>query len=114
MEYLWVKNISTTASKLKFDGTVINKCWRIRRGLVVVIILLHALITIEFADNWSFLHSGFIENGQNFQTISRRFGIPAGSDYLAAGIAASICTILTDLYMVCVTLLEIHNSSSAF
>ncbi len=36
------------------NGTVINKYWPIQRALVVIIILLHALITINFAANWSY------------------------------------------------------------
>ncbi|SJK98307.1 uncharacterized protein ARMOST_01572 [Armillaria ostoyae] len=35
----------------------INKCWRIQRALVVVIIFLHALITISVAVEWSLVRS---------------------------------------------------------
>ncbi|KAK0238230.1 hypothetical protein EDD85DRAFT_952409 [Armillaria nabsnona] len=62
-----------------------NKCWPIRRALVVVIILLHALITINFAANWLYICSAFIDNGKTS---------------LEAGIAASMSTILTDLYII--------------
>ncbi len=52
--------MSTTA-KAELIGLVINKRWPIRRAMVIVIILLHALITINFAAEWSFVHSAFIE-----------------------------------------------------
>ncbi|PBK79644.1 hypothetical protein ARMGADRAFT_1040649 [Armillaria gallica] len=79
----------------------INKCWPIRRAMVIVIILLHALITISFAVEWSFLRSEFVENGRSFWTVYLRLGKgPAQSVFLAGGIASSISTILTDLYMI--------------
>ncbi|KAK0238211.1 hypothetical protein EDD85DRAFT_1005822 [Armillaria nabsnona] len=79
----------------------INKCWPIRRAMVVVIILLHALITISFAVEWSFVHSEFVENGRSFWTVYLRLDKgPAQSVFLAGGIASSISTILTDLYMI--------------
>ncbi|SJK98303.1 uncharacterized protein ARMOST_01568 [Armillaria ostoyae] len=83
---------------------LINKCWQIRRALVVVIILLYALITISFAANWSFMPSAFIENGQNLWTVYLRLNNLNGSQtlsvYLAAGIISSMSTIITDLYMI--------------
>ncbi|KAK0454071.1 uncharacterized protein EV420DRAFT_1765885 [Desarmillaria tabescens] len=47
----------------------INKRWRNRRALVVVIILLYTLISINFAVNWPFVCSAFIQNGQSFWTV---------------------------------------------
>ncbi len=99
-------------SKLKLYGAVISKCLRIRRALVVVIMLLHALITINFAVEWSYEHSAFIENGKSFWTTYSWLNGPSQSGYLVGGITASMSTILTDLYMVCVTLLGIHVNSS--
>ncbi|SJL18450.1 uncharacterized protein ARMOST_22039 [Armillaria ostoyae] len=78
----------------------INKCWRIRRALVVVIILLHALITISFAVDWSFVHSAFVENGQNFWTVYVTIVNGALTTVVAGGIATSMSTIITDLYMI--------------
>ncbi|PBK67751.1 hypothetical protein ARMSODRAFT_1020269 [Armillaria solidipes] len=77
----------------------INKCWPVRRALVVVITLLHALITINFTVNWSWLRFAFIKNGQNFWTV---FLILNGTDAATwvMNIAASISTILADLYMI--------------
>ncbi|PBK67576.1 hypothetical protein ARMSODRAFT_1086084 [Armillaria solidipes] len=93
---LW--NISTMASKLKLNGTVINKCWLIRRATVVITVLLHALITIGFAANWSYICSAFIDNRKSFWTV---YSTPSGvAAPLEAGIAAFMCTILTDLYMI--------------
>ncbi len=103
VEYLWARNMSTTA-KAELIGLVINKCWPIRWAMVIVIILLHALITINFAAEWSFVHSAFIENGKSFQTVSLKLQHVAQAAFLAQGIAASMSTIITDLYMVRVTL----------
>ncbi len=77
----------------------------IRRVVVVVIILLHALITISFAANWSYIWSAFIKNRQSFWTVRLKLTTVVQAEYLEAGIAASMSTILTDLYMVCETLL---------
>ncbi len=86
-------------SKPKLNGTVINKCWQIRRGPVVVIILLHGLITINFAANWSSMHSVFIGNGKNFWTVFLTLGGLTQAD-LVANITSVMSTIITDLYMV--------------
>ncbi len=83
--------------------TVINKCWQIQQGLVVVIILLHGLTTISFAANWSYIHSAFIENGKSFWTVHLKLYSPTQSVFLVGGIASTMSTITTDLYMVCAT-----------
>ena len=90
-------------SKLKLNGTVINKCWRIQQDLVVVIILLHGLTTIEFATQWSYIYSAFIENGKSFWTVYLKLNISTQSAFLVGGIASIMSTITTDLYMVCAT-----------
>ncbi|SJK98317.1 uncharacterized protein ARMOST_01582 [Armillaria ostoyae] len=77
----------------------INKCWPIRRALVVVIILLHALTSINFAAKWSYIRSSFIENG-SFWIVLLRLTSMAQAASLKQGIAASMSTILTDLYMI--------------
>ncbi len=82
------------------NGTVINKCWPIRRAMVIVIILLHALITINFSATWSYIHSAFIQNGQNFWTVYLKLNSADQAVTWEMGITASIGTILTDLYMV--------------
>ncbi|PBK70839.1 hypothetical protein ARMSODRAFT_1003362 [Armillaria solidipes] len=80
----------------------INKCWPIRRAVVIVIILLHAVITINFAGNWSWLRFAFIENGQTFWTIYLILSHGEGTDAAnwVMDITASISTILADLYMI--------------
>ncbi|KAK0217339.1 hypothetical protein EDD85DRAFT_991206 [Armillaria nabsnona] len=89
------------AFKLKLNGTVINKCWQIRRALVVVIILLHSLITIKVAANWSHMHSGFIKNGKNFWTVYLTLNSPwTQSAFLVACTTVTMSTIITDLYMI--------------
>ncbi|PBK81494.1 hypothetical protein ARMGADRAFT_1171387 [Armillaria gallica] len=76
----------------------INKCWPIRRAMVVIIILLHALITISFAANWSYICTAFIDNEESFWTV---FLVPSGvAVSFETGIAASMSTILTDLFMI--------------
>ncbi|KAK0459015.1 uncharacterized protein EV420DRAFT_345806 [Desarmillaria tabescens] len=79
----------------------INKYWPIRRAMVLVIILLHALTTISFAASWSYIHSLFIENGQSFWTIFMKMtdGTTQAA-YWELGITASLSTILTDSYMI--------------
>ncbi|PBK58407.1 hypothetical protein ARMSODRAFT_1091220 [Armillaria solidipes] len=78
----------------------INKCWPIRRAMVFAIILLHALITINFAANWSFLQSAFIENGQNFWTVALRLNSSTEAVYWETGITSSMSAMITDLYMI--------------
>ncbi|PBK67630.1 hypothetical protein ARMSODRAFT_959263 [Armillaria solidipes] len=78
----------------------INKCWPIRRAMVVVIVLLHALITINFGANWSYIHSAFIKNGRSFWTVDKKLSGPSQAAYLEMGISASMSAILADLYMI--------------
>ncbi len=83
--------------------------------MVVVIILLHALITISFAATWSYVHSAFIANGQSFWTIHLKLIGMTPQVTWATGIAASMSTILADLYIVRATPLGIiYISSSLF
>ncbi len=82
------------------NGTVINKCWTIRQATVIVIILLHSLITINFAANWSWTHFAFIKNAQSFWTVYL-FLVDTNAVTWVMDISASISTILADLYMVC-------------
>ncbi|SJL12947.1 uncharacterized protein ARMOST_16382 [Armillaria ostoyae] len=78
----------------------INKCWTIRRATVVVIIVLHVMITIDFAAKWSYIHFAFIENGQSFWTVYFILEYSAPAAYWVMEITASISTILADLYMI--------------
>ncbi len=89
------------------SGTVTNKCRPISRALVVFIILLHALITFNIASTWSFIRAAFIDNGQSFLTVYS--GLTGVNQAIAwkIGIPSLLCNVLTDLYMVCATLLEI-------
>ncbi|PBK67628.1 hypothetical protein ARMSODRAFT_959258 [Armillaria solidipes] len=68
--------------------------------MVVVIILLHALITISFSADWSDICSAFVENGQNLWTVYLKLTSPAQSVLMAGDIASSMSTVLTDLYMI--------------
>ncbi|KAK0220032.1 hypothetical protein IW262DRAFT_1482633 [Armillaria fumosa] len=78
----------------------INIYWPIRRTLVFVIILLHALITINFAFNWSYTRSAFIENGQSFWTVHSKFDGPVQAMVWESGIMATSSTILADIYII--------------
>ncbi|KAK0443373.1 uncharacterized protein EV420DRAFT_1028282 [Desarmillaria tabescens] len=79
----------------------INKCWPIQRALpVVVIVLLHALITINFAAQWSFLCSVFIQNGQSFWTVFSKLNSVNQAFFWESGIPSSMSTILADLYII--------------
>ncbi len=91
---------------------VINKCWPIRRGVVVVIILLYALIAVNFAVNWSYMRFAFVEDGQNFWAVSSDLDSATQTIYWETGISASVSTSLADLYMVCVIPLGIIYISS--
>ena len=88
-------------------GIVINKCWPKQRALVVIIILLYVLTTINFAANWAFTCSAYIENGQSFWTVYSKLGGVNQAAYLETGIAASMATILSDSYIVRATPLVI-------
>ncbi len=68
--------------------------------MVVVIILLHALVTINFAATWSFTHSAFIDYGQNFLAVFSKLNGDTQATGLVMGIASSMSTILADLFMV--------------
>ncbi len=82
--------------------------------MVVVIIVLYALITVNFVASWSHISTAFILNGQSFWTVYLGFFGEAQTASWEEGIAAAMSTILTDLYMVCETLLGIHISSPFF
>ncbi len=69
----------------------------------MVIILLHGLTTIDFAANWLYIHSAFIENGKSFWTVYLILNSSTQSANLVGGIASAMSTITTDLYMVCAT-----------
>ncbi len=69
--------------------------------MVVVIILLHALITINFAATWSHIHSSFIKNGHFFGTVYLRLNNDHAAS-LEMGIPAFMSAIITDFYMVCI------------
>ncbi|PBK70877.1 hypothetical protein ARMSODRAFT_1003375 [Armillaria solidipes] len=77
----------------------INKCWPIRRALVVFIILLHVLTTLDFAANWSWARFAFIENGQSFWTVYLILQSTDAATWIM-DIVASISTILADSHMI--------------
>ncbi|PBK97569.1 hypothetical protein ARMGADRAFT_1135155 [Armillaria gallica] len=78
----------------------INKRWPSRRTLVIIIILLYALITINFAAQLSFMCSGFIENGQNFWTVFTKINSWNQALNWETGIPATMSTILADSYII--------------
>ncbi|KAK0186518.1 hypothetical protein F5146DRAFT_1142892 [Armillaria mellea] len=78
----------------------INKCWPMRRAVVVFIILLHALITLEFAANWSWTCLAFIKNGRDFRTVFSNIEDSIPAAYWVIEIATSISTILADSYII--------------
>ncbi|PBK99032.1 hypothetical protein ARMGADRAFT_486679 [Armillaria gallica] len=78
----------------------INKCWPIRRAIIIIIILLHVLITINFAASWSIICFAFIKNGHNFWTTFLILEDNTLATYWVTEIAASISTILTDSYII--------------
>ncbi|PBK93649.1 hypothetical protein ARMGADRAFT_1030238 [Armillaria gallica] len=82
-------------------GKVISKFWPIRRrGLAVIIILLHILTTINFAVQWSSICSAFIENGQSFWTVYSKINGTDQAFIWQMGIAATMNTILADSYII--------------
>ncbi|KAK0454029.1 uncharacterized protein EV420DRAFT_616076 [Desarmillaria tabescens] len=78
----------------------INKCWPIRRALVVVIILLHTLTTVNLAVQWSFICSAFIENGQSFWTVYYKLDSVNQAVSFESGIPSSMSTIVADSYII--------------
>ncbi|KAK0232334.1 hypothetical protein EDD85DRAFT_793162 [Armillaria nabsnona] len=81
-----------------YTGILAVTLWNI--SVVVIIILLHALITINLAAEWSYVHFAFIENRQNYWTIYMNLGYSTPTAYWVMQIAAPISTILADLYMI--------------
>ncbi|PBK89759.1 hypothetical protein ARMGADRAFT_313719 [Armillaria gallica] len=98
--YVLLHGIYTGILAVTLWNIFFNKCWPIRRALVVVIIFLYALITIGFAANWAYVHYAFIDNGQSFWTVYLKLTSASQAAYWEMGIAASISTILADLYVI--------------
>ncbi|KAK0219977.1 hypothetical protein IW262DRAFT_992579 [Armillaria fumosa] len=98
--YALLHGIYTGILAVSLWNMFINKCWPIRRAMIVVIILLHALITTNFAANWSYLHSAFINNGNNFLTVFLKLSGAKQALAWEMGVPASISTILADLYII--------------
>ncbi|KAK0184994.1 hypothetical protein F5146DRAFT_1144648 [Armillaria mellea] len=79
----------------------VNKFWPIRRALVVILILLYALITIDYAVAWSDLSSTFVKNGQSFWTVySKNLAVNEITMTVEMGIVSSMSTILADSYII--------------
>ncbi|SJK98365.1 uncharacterized protein ARMOST_01630 [Armillaria ostoyae] len=98
--YALLHGIYTGILAVTLWNIFINNCWSIRRTLVFVIILLHALITINFTVNWSYVHSAFIKNGNSFWTVYLKLGDTDRAVSLELGIPACISTIVADLYII--------------
>ncbi len=69
----------------------------------MVIILLYILNTINSAADWTFLHFLFVENGKSCWTVYLKLTMQTQAVFLVSGIASTMSTIITDLYMVHVT-----------
>ncbi|KAK0237989.1 hypothetical protein EDD85DRAFT_564158 [Armillaria nabsnona] len=98
--YMSLHGIYTGILAVTLWNIFTNKCWPIRRTMVFIIILLHVLITVNVANTWSYICSGFIENGQSFWTVNMKLNSAGQAVSLETGITASISTILSDLYMI--------------
>ncbi|PBK89800.1 hypothetical protein ARMGADRAFT_1167172 [Armillaria gallica] len=98
--YALLHGIYTGILAVTLWNIFINKCWSIRRTLVFVIILLHALITINVAVNWLYGCSVFIENRQSFRTVYLKPDSLDRAFFLESGITAIISTIVADIYII--------------
>ncbi|KAK0220028.1 hypothetical protein IW262DRAFT_996931 [Armillaria fumosa] len=99
--YALLHGIYTGILAVTLWNIFINKSWSIRRTLVLIVILLHALITINVAVNWVYVRSTFIKKGQSFWTVYLNFIGPDQAFFWESGITATISTILADLYIWC-------------
>ncbi|PBK67405.1 hypothetical protein ARMSODRAFT_1085942 [Armillaria solidipes] len=97
--YTLLHGIYTGILAVTLWNIFINKCWPIRRAMVFVIIFLYALITVTFVGNWSYVHSALIETGFFWAAYLKLNGTNRAFA-LEMGIAATISTILADLYMI--------------
>ncbi len=86
--------------------TVTNVLWLSSRTVFTIIILLYLLSLLSFAFEWSYVCSGFIDQGVNLWTVYQEFA-HAGHTVatLSTGIISGICTIITDFTLVCVAVL---------
>ncbi|SJL08640.1 uncharacterized protein ARMOST_12007 [Armillaria ostoyae] len=76
----------------------VNTCqWPIRRSTIIIIILLYALTTFNFAVTWSYIRSAFIKNGQSFRTVYSRLNGPV---FWETCITATLGTILADSHII--------------
>ncbi|KAK0219237.1 hypothetical protein IW262DRAFT_1462885 [Armillaria fumosa] len=78
------------------DTVVTSKSQHIGRVMTVIIILLHGVTTVNFAVNWSDIHSRFVDHRQSFWTKYLEASDPGIMITLGEGIMAAICTILAD------------------
>ncbi|KAK0219978.1 hypothetical protein IW262DRAFT_1494158 [Armillaria fumosa] len=98
--YALLLGIYTGILAVSLWNMFINKCWPIRRAMIVVIILLHALITTNFAATWSCLHSAFIDDRNNFWTVFLKLNGAKQVVVWEMGVPASSSTILAELYII--------------
>ncbi|KAK0496097.1 hypothetical protein EDD18DRAFT_1463253 [Armillaria luteobubalina] len=82
------------------NGIDINKCRSIRRATIVIIILLYAFITTNFAATWSYLYFAFINNGDNIWTVFLKFEVPQQAFTWEMGLSSLISTVFADLYII--------------
>lgn len=86
-----------------------SKCQSIQRVMVAVLTLLHVLTTITFIVNWLATSIAFVNNNQSFWT--NYIFCNAATDgklALVAAITSTICTILAELTIVCVSTIKFH------
>ncbi|KAK0480807.1 hypothetical protein IW261DRAFT_1607398 [Armillaria novae-zelandiae] len=77
-----------------------NKCWPIRRAMIILIILLYALTTISFAIEWFIICFAFIENGETFWNVLFVLVDGTSKAVILKGITGTMSSILTDSYMI--------------
>ncbi|KAK0454037.1 uncharacterized protein EV420DRAFT_1765859 [Desarmillaria tabescens] len=98
--YALLHGIYTGVLAVTLWNISINKCWQIRRALAIVIIILYALITINFAVCLSKICSAFIDHGENFWTVYSKLTGGAQTVFWETGITASLSTLLVESYMI--------------
>ncbi|KAK0433381.1 uncharacterized protein EV420DRAFT_548470 [Desarmillaria tabescens] len=98
--YTLLHGIYTGIVAVTLWNIFINKCWMIRRALVIVIVLLYGLNTINVVACWSYTYSAFIENGQSFSTVYLKLTSVKEGIIWEVGIISLLSTILADSYII--------------
>ncbi|KAK0448487.1 uncharacterized protein EV420DRAFT_1711847 [Desarmillaria tabescens] len=99
--YFLLHGIYTGVLAVTLWSIYISKSQPIRRGLVIVTIVLYITTSINVAITWSSICSAFIDHGQNLWTKYFTYAeanVPV--ETLGAGIVSTISTILADSTMI--------------